>query len=200
MLDLIPPFPELVDLDRSHQPLLGALLRDLQPQTSELTFTNLYIWRHAYGAKLTRLGEVICLFSWRADPEDSFLLPPLGAGAGVEHVRRGLDLLAEQGHNPRLCRLDQAGRERLGLTAAEFDLETDRDNWDYVYRVRDLIDLPADQYREKLQHLRTFTRKFPYEYRRITPDLVPACQELQDLWCERSTAICTPVCGPRRGP
>lgn len=184
MLDSIPPFPALADLDRSHQPAIEALFRDLQPQTSELTFTNLYIWRHAYGAKVTRIGEVVCLFSWRADPEDSFLLPPLGRCAGVEQVRRCLDLMAEQGHDPKLRRIGQDDLDRLGITSADFDLQTDRDNWDYVYRVRDLIDLPPDRYHDKLLHLRSFTRKFSYEYRRITPDLVPACQELQDLWCD----------------
>jgi hypothetical protein len=184
VLDSLPLFPTLADLDRSHQPILGTLFRDLQPQTSELTFTNLYIWRHAYGAKITRIGEVVCLFSWRADPEDSFLLPPLGPGASTEHVRRGLDLLAEHGHDAKLCRVGQEGLERLGITAGEFDLQSDRDNWDYVYRVRDLIDLPPDRYPDKVIHLKNFTRKYRYEYRRITPDLVSACQELQDLWCD----------------
>ncbi len=180
----IPTFPHLADLDRSHQPVLERLLSDLQPQTSELTFTNLYIWRHAYAARITRIGEVVCLFSLRDDPEASFLLPPLGPGAGVEHVRRGLDLLAQTGHDAKLCRIGRDDLERLGLASGEFDIVPDRDNWDYVYRIRDLIELPSDRYRDKVQHLRNFERRFRYEYRRITPELVPACQELQDLWCD----------------
>ncbi len=184
MLDSIPLFPTLADLDRSHQAVLEGLFRELQPQASEFTFTNLYIWRHAYQVKITRIGEVVCLFSWRADPADSFLLPPLGPGAGVEQVRRCLDLLAEQGHDAKLRRIDQGSLDRLGLTVGEFEIETDRDNWDYVYRVRDLIDLPEDRYRDKALHVRNFARKYRYEYRRITPELAPACQELQDLWCD----------------
>jgi hypothetical protein len=184
MLDFIPDFPDLADLDRAHQPVLEALFRDLQPQSSELTFTNLYIWRHAQAAKITRLGENVCLFSWRPDPEDSYLLSVLGPGAGVEQVRRCLDLLGEHGHNPRLRRVDQTELDRLGITDQEFEIESDRDNWDYVYRVRDLIALEGEAYHEKAQHVRSFTRKFQPEYRPITPELVPACQELQDLWCD----------------
>jgi len=37
---------------------------------------------------------------------------------------------------------------------------------------------------DKRRHIERFTRKFGVEYRRITPELVPACQELQDLWCD----------------
>ena len=184
MLSAVPEFPDLADLSLAHHALLDDHFRRLQPQTSELTFTNLWIWRHAYGLKITRLGEVICLFSWRADPQESFMLPPLGPGAGAEHVRAGLELLARSGHDPKLCRLDREERARLGLSEDEFIFTSDRDNWDYVYRVRDLIDLPEDRYRDQVLHLRAFTKKFRYEYRRITPDLVPACQELQDLWCD----------------
>jgi hypothetical protein len=184
MLDFIPVFPDLADLDRAHQPVLEALFRDLQPQSSELTFTNLYIWRQGQAAKITRIGETVCLLSLRANPEDSYLLSVLGPGAGVQEVRRCLDWLGEQGHNARMRRVDQEELDRLGITDGEFEIETDRDNWDYVYRVRDLIDLAGEAYREKAQHVRNFTRKFHYEYRRITPDLVPACQELQDLWCD----------------
>jgi hypothetical protein len=184
MFDSTPLVPDLADLDLPHKPLLDTLFKNLRPQTSELTFTNLCIWRHAYGAKVTRIGEVVCILSWRADPEDSFLLPPLGAGAGVEHVRQGLDLLAQEGHDAKLCRIDQAQMDRLGLTADDFLIEPDRSNWDYVYRVADLIELAPDRYPEKARHVHQFTRKYRYEYRRLTPDLVPACQYLQDLWCD----------------
>ena len=184
MLSAFPEFPEVADLGREHKPALDALLRDARPDTSELTFTNLYIWRHAYGVRVTRLGQVVCLLSWRADPDDSFLLPPLGEGAGAEDVRQCLHLLAREGHDAKLCRADEAQMQRMGLSAAEFDIQPDRDNWDYVYRVQDLIDLPELQYQDKVRHIERFNRKFKPEYRRITPELVPACQALQELWCD----------------
>ena len=183
-LEAVPDFPDLVDLGLAHKPLLDGLFRDLQPKTSELTFTNLFIWRHVYGLKLTRMGEVVCLLSWRADPEDSFLLPPLGPGATIEHVRYCFDLLCEAGHAPRLARVDEDGLARLGISADGFDIQPDRDNWDYVYRVRDLIDLPEDRYRDKVIHFNAFARKYKYEYRPLTPDLVEGCLFVQDLWCD----------------
>ncbi len=183
MVNALPQFPELAELRLEHRPILDPLLRAVQPRVSELTFTNLYIWRRAYGARVTRRGEVVCLFSLRENPQESFLLPPLGASAGGEDVRLGLKLMADLGHAPRLARIDRRESKRLGLSEAEFEFTPDRDNWDYVYRVRDLIDLPEDRYGDKRRNLRQF-EKLHYEYRRITPDLVPACQALQDLWCD----------------
>lgn len=184
MLESIPEFPETVPLELAHRPALEALLADQQPRVSELTFTNLYIWRHAYGAAVTRLGEVVCVLSLRPDPEDSFLLPPLGSAAGVAQVREVLAWMAHEGHAPRLARASRSELQRLGISEEEFTLTPDRDNWDYVYRVQDLIDLPAERYPDKARHYDQFARRFRFEYQPLTPDLAPACQELQDLWCD----------------
>lgn len=184
MICELPEFPRTEALERHHKPLLQGLFRELQPQVSELTFTNLFIWRHAYGIRLCRMGEVVLPFCLRADPDESFLLPPLGPGAGAEHVRAALEFLAREGHSPRLCRVDAANLQRLGLREEEFVLTPDRDNWDYVYRVRDLIDLPAREHEDKRRHIERFRKRFRYEYRPLTPELVPACLELQDLWCD----------------
>lgn len=181
----IPLFPEMTPLELAHKPTFDELFAALSPLISEFTFTNLYIWRHAYGAQVTQFEDgVICVLSWRPDPDDSFVLPPLGEGASREHVRRALELMEREGHNPKLCRVDHTLLDRLGIHGDEWVIATDRADWDYVYRVRDLIDLPEDRYPDKVRHLKQFTRKFEYEYRPITPDLVPACQELQDLWCD----------------
>lgn len=183
-LDLIPEFPATALLADHHRPVVEALQVAHQPRVSELTYTNLYIWRHAYGAAITRLGEVVCLLSLRPDPEDSFLLPPLGPEAGVAQVREVLAWLAAEGHAPRLARADRTELQRLGISEDEFTLTPDRDNWDYVYRVQDLIDLPPDRYPDKTRHYDQFVKRFKFEYRPLTPDLAPACQDLQDLWCD----------------
>ncbi|MEI6501300.1 MAG: phosphatidylglycerol lysyltransferase domain-containing protein [Armatimonadota bacterium] len=180
----IPVFPQLAPLELHHKPALDALFRAERPCLSEFTFTNLYIWRHAYGAMVTRFGEVVCLVSWRPDPDASFVLPPVGQGASVEHVRACLDLMRQEGHDPKLCRAEQCTLDKLGVDDKEFVIESDRDDWDYVYRVQDLIDLPEDRYPDKARHVKQFSKRFKYEYRPLTPDLVPACQELQDLWCD----------------
>ena len=184
MLATVPEHPSLTDFSLSHKPLRDSLLAPLNLQASDYTFTNLFIWRHAYGAKLTRMGEVVCFLSLRADPEDSFILAPLGSGASAEHVRALFDFMAAEGHNPRLIRSDQTHLDRLGITEADFTIESDRKNWDYVYRTRDLIELAGDAYSEKRRHIERFAKRFKFEYRRLTPDLVEGCIALQDLWCD----------------
>jgi hypothetical protein len=70
------------------------------PDTSELTFTNRFIWRHVHGLRLARVDDTLCIFSWRADPEDSFQLPPLPLpGGDATVVERALRYLADYGRD-----------------------------------------------------------------------------------------------------
>jgi len=180
----IPAFPQIQPVALEDREEFAARLAGYGPDTSDLNFTNLYIWKPKYGFQVCRLGEALCIFALRADPEDSFLLAPLGGDADT--VRECLALMERLGHDPKLAHVSQADLDKLALPPDEFDIVADRDNADYVYSVRDLVDLTGNQYHKKKNHIAQFMAKYSneYEYRRITPDLVPACLELQDRWCD----------------
>ena len=180
----LPVFPQMRPLAMDDRELLAGMLADMTPQQSEFTFTNLFIWREAYQLRLSRLGDTLAIFSWRADPEDSFLLPPLGPRADAEVVRRLLAHMKAEGHNPQLARATGRDLARLGLGEDEFRILPDRDQWDYVYRVQDLIELSGNRYHRKRNHIEQFAKQHDFTYRPLTQDLVPACQALQDRWCD----------------
>jgi hypothetical protein len=161
---------------------LSAALAAYGPDTSDLNFTNLHIWKSKYGFRVAKAGEAICLFALRPDPEDSFILPPLAGN--VETVRQCLGILEDLGHDPKLAHASRADLDRCGVTDTDFEIAEDRDNSDYVYSVRDLIELSGNRYHSKKNHIAQFMSKHDFEYRRLTPDLVPECLELQDRWCD----------------
>jgi hypothetical protein len=179
----VPALPATRELTLEDSDWLGDALAAERPDASELTFTNLFIWRHAYGLRLAQAEGALCLFAWRSDSEESFLLPPVGAD-GPAPVEAGLRHLQQAGHDAKLARVSSAQLERLGIGHDAFVIEEDRDNWDYVYSVADLIELPGNAYHDKRNHIAQFRAKHEFEYRSLTPDLVPACRELQDLWCD----------------
>jgi uncharacterized protein len=179
----IPTLPEMRPLALSDAPTFRARFAAQPPQQSELTFTNLFMWREAYALQVARVGEAIAVFSWRADPEDSFVFPPLGeADAGT--VRACLQHLAAHGHDAKLARATPEDLARLGITEAEYTLAPDRDDWDYVYLVDELIGLRGNKFHDKRNHLEQFTRQHAFTYRRLSAELTPACQELHDRWCD----------------
>ncbi len=180
----IPGLPAMKPITLADRQTLHELLGRAQPEQSELTFTNLFIWREAHELRLARVGEAVAIFSWRADPEDSFVFPPLGEGANREVVRRCLGHLRENGHAPVMARATRSDLDRLEVGGEDYVIEPDRDNWDYVYLVEDLVKLKGNRYHRKRNHIEQFTGRYEFAYRPLTPELVPACQELQDRWCD----------------
>ncbi|MFB3880159.1 MAG: DUF2156 domain-containing protein [Armatimonadota bacterium] len=178
-----PSLPEMRPLTLADREAVSFLIRQHPRQQSELTFTNLFIWRDAYQLQLSEVAGALAIFSWRADPEDSFLFPPLGQ-ADAATVRRCLEHMRASGHRPVLARATREDLGRLALAEAEFVVEPDRDNWDYVYLVKDLIELSGNRYHRKRNHLEQFRSQFGFAYHELTPELVPACRELQDKWCD----------------
>jgi hypothetical protein len=183
LLREIPGLPEMRPLTLEDCALFRGLLAARPPLQSELTFTNLFMWREAYSLRVARHEEAVLVFSWRPDPEDSFLFPPLGE-ANEDAVRAGLRVLGEAGHEAKLARVTRADLERLGLTEERYEIRSDREQWDYVYQVSDLIELRGNKYHDKRNHLEQFLREHEYAYRPLTPELAPACKDLHDRWCD----------------
>jgi hypothetical protein len=184
MVAEIPSLPGMRPLGLEDRETLSARFFELGPRQSEFTFTDLFTWREAYQLRLSRVGEALAIFSWRADPEDSFLLPPLGPHAVADVVRRCLQHMAGEGHEARIARATEEDLARLGVTEDEFRIEQDRDQWDYVYLVADLITLSGGRYHGKRNHIEQFVRSYESRYLPLTEELVPTCQELQDGWCD----------------
>jgi len=183
MTSNLPQLPEMRPLTVEDRELFRDLFAARPPQQSEFTFANLFMWRQAYSLCVARRDSAILVFSWRADPEDSFLFPPLG-DATEETVRAGLRALDAAGHEAKLARATHADLDRLGLTEDGYHLVSDRAQWDYVYRVPDLIELRGNKYHDKRNHLEQFLREHEYAYRPLTPELAAACKDLHDRWCD----------------
>ncbi len=179
-----PVFPDMQPLTLDYRRAVSVFIGAAPRQQSELTFTNLFMWRDAYQLQLCEVDGALAIFSWRVDPEDSFLFPPLGESANAGTVRRCLDHMATSGHTAVMARATHEDIQRLGVTEAEFIVEPDRDNWDYIYLVKDLIELAGNRYHRKRNHIEQFKSSYQHDYRSLTPDLVSACQDLQDKWCD----------------
>ncbi|MBI2842899.1 MAG: DUF2156 domain-containing protein [Armatimonadetes bacterium] len=175
----VPAFPEFRQIDPADCRMLKELFRLDQPVTSELTCAGIILWRHKYGFRVSRLLDWVVI---RAD-EGPFFLPPVGVSDVPTAVCEIFDLSEQEGRaKPEIRRVP----EPMALELAEqgFAVEMDRDNSDYVYLARDLIELPGRKYHRKRNHIQQFASKHDYRYARLTRDLVPECIELQETWCD----------------
>ena len=68
---------------------------------------------------------------------------------------------------------------------AEFNIQAERDDFDYVYLAEDLINLSGRKYHGKKNHLNQFRKDYPTaEYVPITAEIIPKCREELNRWYE----------------
>jgi hypothetical protein len=178
-----PQFPQFKPLELGDRALLHGLIRDYQPETSELTFTNLFIWRNRYKFEWAFLDGLLCLIS--APPgRDPVAFPPLGPGPRVEPVRTILRWLKEErgSADPRIERADARLVSELS-PSEEFRAEPVRDHFDYVYRTVDLIELAGSRYHGKRNHLARLADLHTYSYAGLEPSHLVPCLSLAEAWC-----------------
>jgi hypothetical protein len=178
----IPEFPLFKDLSIEDKPLLDLAFSQSPPLISEFTFTNLFLWRHAYQLKISRHQNFLCLFAENREPP--FFFPPIGDGDVIECCQRLLRFMKDKGVPVRMARVPEEIISRFDWKAEGFVAQFDRDQSDYIYLSEDLIQLKGRKYHRKRNHIKQFKEKYTYQYLPLTPELVSDCLRLQTEWCD----------------
>jgi hypothetical protein len=178
--DELPEFPKSRNLVFEDKVLLDTLFKELQPQMSELTFTNLFVWNEAGPVQLSRLDKTVLLQRRRIRDGKNVLLPPLTKqpiSTVLESVKK-----ATAENNPKMLFYSMESEQAKQLSQ-RFRVEPDRDDWDYVYLSSDLADLPGDKYHSKRNFITRCVSTYKCEYAKLDAKVVNDCLQLQTEWC-----------------
>ena len=178
------------DINLTDRPFFLQILERLQPETSDLNFTNLFIWRNFYHLK-AHLAEKTQAIILLAAPSgwSPFYLPPLfdwtDRSKFYEIIQKMRSYASSQGFNFQIRRAPVFFAKQMELIfPGEFQVIPDRKSYDYLYSAKDLRELSGRKLHAKRNHLNRFLRTYHWEYREITPDLIPECKTVAKKWCE----------------
>ncbi len=175
----LPAFPQTRPLERDDKPLFDDLFRRFPPRISEYTFTNLFAWRKAYRFAVSRMDECVLVISQKGDAWRVF--DPLGPQERKHDViTRCRDAAAAA--RLEFCRIPE---ETACLFSHKdgWSVREDRDNFDYAYRTRDLIELKGKDYDGKRNFIKRFKGAVAFQYRPLTADRVKDCLYFEEEWC-----------------
>ena len=180
----LPAFPEFKPVELSDRAFISSRMEAYRPETSELSFTNLYIWWPYYRTQWSMMDDCLILLCRPLD-DNPFFLPPLSTTARKEHVQTALTWLQNEteGARPFIERADTRLAGELEKHSG-FDIKPVRNHYDYIYRTEDLISLKGRKYHSKKNRLNKFNKTHVFRYLPLTPDLIPACIEVHKRWCE----------------
>lgn len=186
----VPEFPLFRSLSLEDKPFFDLAFSRFPPLISEFTFTNLFIWRHAYQLKISRLGHFLCLLAETG--EHPFFFSPIGEGDVIECCRVLLQSMKEKGASAKIARVPEDMASRFDWKAEGFMVEFDRDHSDYIYLSEDLIHLQGRKYHRKRNHIKQFKEKYVYQYLPLTPEWISECLRLESDWCDLRRCDATP--------
>ncbi len=178
-----PVFPEFKSIELSDRRIISDVFHNYRPQTSELTFTNLFIWREYYGWEWSILEDRL-VFIGSAEGSGAFALPPIGPSPRADVTRRLLTYLEHDRGvaKPTVERADRRLVEEL-TPSGDFISEEAREHFDYVYAAADLINLAGRKYHSKRNFINRFRMEYEFTYEPVEERHIAACLDLSDRWC-----------------
>ncbi|MDU4961192.1 MAG: phosphatidylglycerol lysyltransferase domain-containing protein [Sporomusaceae bacterium] len=175
------PFQPITLADK---PLFDSFFRAKRYEQSSCTFTNLYMWRCCYNIVWAVVDDCLCLQVTYGGA--TYSLPPFGPDQ--ERFRSALAKLEQHYQESGLPFVMKSATTDMvewceAAKPGYFVFESDRDNYDYVYSTRDLIELQGRKFHIKKNHLNRFRKMYSqYEYKPIDTALTEACIEYELEW------------------
>jgi hypothetical protein len=182
-MSTLPVFPQFKPVAIEDRPFFVPILREYQPETSEWTFTNLFIWREHYDFQWSMYQDWLIVIS--AQNGSAFALQPMGPPSRKDVASTLLTWLRDElgVSMPSIERADRRLVEELE-GAARLVTEPARDHFDYVYLKDDLAGLPGSIYRAKRNRINKMSRSYVFTYAPLEEHHLSQCLELQSNWCE----------------
>jgi len=179
----VPVFPVFVDLELKDRDVFQAFFSEYKPEISELTFTNLFVWRSHYKFQWSFYKDWLLIVSLEGE-YGTYAMEAVGPSPRDQVTRLVLEWLKEEKgeYNPRIERADERIISEIEDMKGISIVPT-RDHFDYVYLRDDLVKLAGNKYRSKRNHINQLLRTYTYRYEELAPDHIEDCVELQEKWC-----------------
>lgn len=170
----IPLFPEFTDLTLEARGELHPFIRSLEPEVSEFTFANLYLFRGVHNYRLSMLEDKNPVIAGNDEGETFFMLP------GWLPSEEALKELFEK-FSFMKCATEDTARKLASLGC---EISEDRDNFDYLYSRSELSTLAGRRFHRKKNLVNFFLGSYGYEARPLTNEYMRDARTVLDAWRE----------------
>ncbi len=177
----LPRFPHFKEVDLSCQGIVKDFLSRYPLEASEYTFTNIFAFRFAYNFKLSLLNNNLIIFK---DTKPASVFCPIGNSQILDTLEEIFNYLKNYSFNPYLERIPESFVNTYLKDSEHFIIKEEKNLFDYVYDVKELIELKGNKFHNKKNKVNKFRSFYKYEYLTLTSDLIEECLEFEDYWCE----------------
>lgn len=163
----------------------------IYPQVhSDNSFANMICWRDFAGYRFAQVGESIVLSSTISGATK--FRYPIGPN-NPAFLREVLLLARDHGDSAPFIVFGEEDLARFTRAFPRLPLQPDRDMFDYVYRTRELSDLPGKKYLTIRHQLNRFRHRCAYRIEAVSEAILGELREFLVKWCEWRDCDSSPV-------
>jgi len=176
------PFQPITLGDRA---LIHPFLLTSAYRNCDFSFANIYCWIHRYNTAYA-IRDGFLFLRFYSENEAGYMFP-LGDGNIREAIETIFNDVTERGEDSFLYMSREMFDILDGFYPRQFDFQTNRDWFEYIYTSESLISLTGKKLQPKRNHINKFKRNYPaYEYLPVTREIIPGCLDLYERWCKEN--------------
>ena len=138
-------------------------------EASDMLFGNLYIWHFSRDISYCILNDCLVIKTKFANEKYPFIFYPLGLGDRIKTIKDMMDYFLSKNWRFSIRSLESYQKDELEFNMPNvFDISPNRDKFDYLYQVADLISLNGRKLHGKKNHFNKFLNLYQnFIYERI---------------------------------
>ncbi len=154
------------------------LLSKCPQQSSDYSFSNLFGWAEEYD--LTWAWQDGLVWIRQSKPVQQ-CWAPIGPWKSVNWADT-FDRKCEKGLGITRVPEELADMWRSSV-GDRIKIEEERDNWDYLYSISELVELSGNRFHKKKNLVNQFKKKYNFTYEPLGPDMIDPAMAMQADWC-----------------
>lgn len=181
-LGRIPEYPESRHVTLEDRDQLQAFFKAYPTEVSERTFASIYIWRQYAGRSFLSMFQDHLMIAWYRERFSRIMFCPIGDDPAEAIAEFAKTTPAAKDRFNGVFGIVEPTRSRLtelGLNPVPL-----RDEWDYVYLTRDLIELDGPRYHTQRKEMKKATSERDMVYEPMTREHQLQCLQLEEVWCD----------------
>lgn len=171
-------------IELKHKEIFDKYLAQDNLALSDINFTNCYMWRHAREISFAEVaGNLIIKTQYPA--QAPYIFYPIGSGDKKASLDSMLQEFKAQNLSLQIRALSKEQASELEQFYPHAKPVANRDKFDYIYSVSELITLSGRKYHKKKNHLNYFLQEYAhFAYEAIDSSNIAQLQAVNNAWFE----------------
>jgi hypothetical protein len=175
----IPEYPDSAEVSIDMRPILHPKFKALAEGISEFTFANIYLFRTTHNYRISKLENGLFVITGR-DNENPFFMLPFGLPDE--------DIIRELFNNYHTMKAATA-RQVEKLTDMRYTVSEDRDNFDYLYSLEDLVNLTGRKFHKKKNMLNIFIKNNECQAKPLLEEYRDDALQILERWNDQHDGL-----------